>query len=107
MDADEVRAAKMFAQRGFYLDVFACGVLVTSKNVPEAPREPANAGPSAGGRSDLRRAVAEHATQRSGRGAAGKTCCAQSLGVNHEVLNLPLIGFRRSFPSDFLISAAL
>ena len=24
-------------ERGFYLDVFACGVFVTSKNVPEAP----------------------------------------------------------------------
>jgi len=36
-------------------DVLAWGVFTASQNVPEAPREPANAGPLAGGCSDLRR----------------------------------------------------
>ena len=67
MDAGEVQRRNYVRERGFYLDVFACDFLGTSKNVPGAPREPANAGPQAGGRSDLRRGVAEHTTQRSGR----------------------------------------
>jgi hypothetical protein len=73
-----VRRAAMFAQRWFYLDVFACGVFVTSKNVPEAPARARQCRPT--GRRAQGIFGAERPSTRPNEvvvRAAGKTCCVK------------------------------
>ena len=62
---EKIRILGHFAERWFYLDVFACGVFVKSKNVPVAPARARQCRPAGAGH--LWRGAAEHATQRSGR----------------------------------------
>jgi hypothetical protein len=67
-------------QRWFYLDVFACGFLDTSKNVPEAPARARQCRPT--GRRAQGIFGAERPSTRPNEvvvRAAGKTCCRQYL----------------------------
>jgi len=66
-------------QRWFYLDVFACGFLDTSKNVPEAPARARQCRPT--GRRAQGIFGAEWPSTRPSEAvvrAAGKTCCAMA-----------------------------
>ena len=65
-------------ERGFYLDVFACGVFVTSKNVPGAPARARQCRPT-GRRAQGIFGAERPSTRPNGVvvRAAGKTCCMQ------------------------------
>jgi hypothetical protein len=76
MIEDLKKSSPCFAQRWFYLDVFACGVFVTSKNVPGAPARARQCRPT--GRRAQGIFGAEWPSTRPNEvvvRAAGKTCC--------------------------------